>query len=378
MIDRVKKIAHAILAESGFGLVVAAASDELVAASVVPLDLVEGKVPEWVTLMPAGKFTALGHGDFLNAQPDAVVAASRARAGSTDMPIDYDHALEHVEKTGGKAIASGWIKELKIDSGAIKGRIEWTKPAAEHIANREYRYISPVFHADKAGNVLFIARAGLTNKPAITQLPAIAAASVNVEDIMEKTTFNQLLAALALSADSTAEQAIAACQGIMAKLNQVVTAAGGNLTAAAAADALVAAIRSKPDAGQWIAAAEYNRVSGELAELKKAGAATAIAAVLEDGLKSGKIAPASKDYWLKACTAANSADPLKTFLETAPVIVKPGASVDTPKPGQETDVKVAAAQLTDDEKKVCTQMGVTHESFARNKLGLPMPIAAAA
>src|SRR5690348_14752468 len=92
-------------------LIAASSTEELVAASLVPIDLVENKAPEWITLMPAGKFNAVGHGDFVNAQPDAIVAASRNRAGSTDLAIDYDHALEHVEKTGGKAIASGWIKE---------------------------------------------------------------------------------------------------------------------------------------------------------------------------------------------------------------------------------------------------------------------------
>jgi phage I-like protein len=374
----VKKILHlaAALHTRAFGvarLVVAAeGAGELIAASVVPLDLVDTKAPEWITLMPAGKFKAIGHGEFVNGQPDAIIAASRARASGNDLPIDYDHALENVEKTGGKAIASGWIKELKVDQGAIKGRVEWTAAAAQHIADREYRFISPVFHSDKGGNVTFIARAGLTNKPAITDLPAIAASSTT-EEPMDKTLFVKLLTMLGLAADATADQAIAACEGVLAKLNLVATAAGGTLTAAAAADQLVSAIRANPDRGQWIAAAEYNKVSGELAELKKATAAGAITTAIEDGMKAGKLAPGQKDYWLNACSAAGSADPLKKFLETAPVILKPGETFvgGAATPNATTDLKVAAAQLSDDEKKICAQMGLSHESFARTKLGLP-------
>jgi len=151
--------------------------DDLSRASTSPLQLQAGKAPDWITLIPAGIFTLVdGRGPFQNFDPQAVVSASLQRAGKTELPGDYDHHMDPPADAGIKGIASGWIKELKVESGEVRARVEWTAAGVRHIEAKEYRYVSPRFGADASGNVLCIVRFALTNKPAITDLPAIAAA----------------------------------------------------------------------------------------------------------------------------------------------------------------------------------------------------------
>lgn len=153
--------------------------DAIASASTSPIELQGGQAPEWITLLPAGVVTlADGRGPFRNFDPQGVVTASLVRAGKTELPGDYDHHMDTEPQAGVKGIACGWIKELKVEAGAVRARVEWTSAGRRHIEAREYRYVSPRFGADKDGNVIFIARFALTNKPAITDLPAIIAAAM--------------------------------------------------------------------------------------------------------------------------------------------------------------------------------------------------------
>lgn len=157
-------------------------ADDLARAATSPLQLRDGKAPDWITLIPAGLFTLVdGRGPFQNLDPQTVVAATRQRAGKTELPGDYDHHMDPPAEAGVKGIASGWVKELKVEDGAVRARVEWTSAGRQHIEAKEYRYVSPRFAADAGGNVLFIVRFALTNKPAITDLPAIAAATSGVD-----------------------------------------------------------------------------------------------------------------------------------------------------------------------------------------------------
>jgi phage I-like protein len=90
--------------------------------------------------------------------------------------LDYDHSTDLAAPEGRPAPAAGWLKEFKVEHGAIFARIEWTKDAAEAVKQKKYRYVSPVFEHSKDGKVERILRAALTNNPALTELPAIAAA----------------------------------------------------------------------------------------------------------------------------------------------------------------------------------------------------------
>jgi len=90
--------------------------------------------------------------------------------------LDFDHSTDLAAPQGRPSPAAGWLKEFKVEHGAIFARIEWTADAAEAVKAKKYRYVSPVFEHSKDGKVERILRAALTNNPALTELPAIAAA----------------------------------------------------------------------------------------------------------------------------------------------------------------------------------------------------------
>jgi phage I-like protein len=140
--------------------------------------LIKGNgAPEWIELIPAGKFAAVdGRGPFENSNPDSIVAASVARMPPVGLVLDYDHSTDLAAPEGRPSPAAGWLKEFKVDNGAIFARIEWTSDAADAVKAKKYRYVSPVFEHSKDGKVERILRAALTNNPALINLPALASA----------------------------------------------------------------------------------------------------------------------------------------------------------------------------------------------------------
>jgi phage I-like protein len=149
--------------------------DSRIATFAVAIEAEEA--PEWVELIPAGKFSAVdGRGPFENQDPQAIVAASIAKMPQVGLVLDFDHSTDLAAPEGRPAPAAGWLKEFKVQHGAIFARIEWTQDAAEAVKEKKYRYVSPVFEHDKQGRVERILRAALTNNPALINLPALAQA----------------------------------------------------------------------------------------------------------------------------------------------------------------------------------------------------------
>ena len=75
--------------------------------------------PAWVMLMPAGQLNARDGRRWRLTDADAVVTATRANAGSLDLPIDFEHQTQHAKQNGQPAPAAGWIRELQARAGAI-------------------------------------------------------------------------------------------------------------------------------------------------------------------------------------------------------------------------------------------------------------------
>ena len=92
------------------------------------------------------------------------------KARRLDLVIDYEHqTLSDVQ-----APAAGWIKDLYPGEDALMARVEWTQKGREYIANKEYRYLSPVVLVKKADqHAAVFHSAALTNTPAITGMFAI-------------------------------------------------------------------------------------------------------------------------------------------------------------------------------------------------------------
>jgi len=97
----------------------------------------------------------------------------------TELMIDYDHAsLAPVSIDPAHAgKAAGWFN-LEVRDGELWATsVRWTPRAAEMLAQREWRYISPAFNTDKDGRVTSLLNVAITNLPATRRLEPLMAAS---------------------------------------------------------------------------------------------------------------------------------------------------------------------------------------------------------
>lgn len=144
------------------------------------------QAPEWVELAHVGVWLGHPRGPEV-ITPQSLRSAMRAferhqeEAGNS-LVIDYHHqSLRALRDAGPSAPAAGWIQdmELRENGASLYGRVDWTDKAEQHIEQREYRYLSPVFRFDKADPVtgepvpLQIHSVGLTNTPFITSMQAL-------------------------------------------------------------------------------------------------------------------------------------------------------------------------------------------------------------
>lgn len=106
-----------------------------------------------------------------------IIAATAASKG--DVVIDYEHQTLDAHKKTGAVPAAGWFKQLEWveGDGLYVTDARWTARASAMISANEYRYISPVFTFDAAGNVTSLHSIALTNNPALDGLTDLAAAT---------------------------------------------------------------------------------------------------------------------------------------------------------------------------------------------------------
>jgi phage I-like protein len=200
----------------------------------------------WVQLTPAGTFSGRdGRGPYDaggKSDMEQIVSSTRQLAGSTELVVDYDHqsVFAAVPGVGGTAKAAGWIKELQVRDDGIFGRVEWTEAAAAAIKAGEYRYLSPVFLHTKAGRVLAIRMAGLTNTPNL-DLVAVAASALFPSN-ENGASMDKILAALGLAKGTNEDGIVAAINAHLTSSTAIAKAAG--LTEAAKGEEILAAVNS--------------------------------------------------------------------------------------------------------------------------------------
>ena len=377
-------------------LTLARAADALFAACAI--EIPAGEPPEWVQLMPAGELHARDGRRWRLEDAAAVLAATQRLAGATDLVFDYEHQTDYSKENGQPAPAAGWIRELQARAGDIWARVEWTERAREMLRKREYRYVSPTFSHTRAGKVIAIHRAALTNAPAL-DLPALAKRHANHDDDPNAGGFmheqlKRILAKLGLKPDSeptTAEAdtamaridppapidmaALATALGLAATAKAAdilaaATARGGELAAAlglattATADEVLAAAKAAKastattDPTAFVPRAEFDRVATRLNTLETTRVDEQATASVDDAIKAGKLAPAQRDWGL--ASAKKDLAAFTTYLAGAPVIVTPAATA-TATPG---DPKAA---LTADELAVCRTLGIAEDKFRESR-----------
>lgn len=107
-------------------------------------DLEAEKRETWIQVAKTGEWFRDGRKVSLStADLESMVAKFKAR--TNDLVLDYEHATEN--PLAAKAPAAGWVKELEVRENGTQlwARVKFTKTAAEHVREDEYRFTSPAF-----------------------------------------------------------------------------------------------------------------------------------------------------------------------------------------------------------------------------------------
>ena len=325
--------------------------------------------PRAFRVLPAGQFKAVDGRPlepqsrcWLLTDEDGARIASEFNARVSACVIDYEHATIRSGATGGKAPAAGWINRLewRPGDGLWAVDVEWTEAAAQAIAAREYRYISPVFTSDpNSGRVLDFWHAALTNTPGLdglTDLAALAAqlfSSTNLPPInptQEDASMDHLhalLAALGLPASATQEESLAALTALKTNVAtltaQIATPDPAKFVPVATLAALQAEHKGLQD--------KYDALSAQVNDDK-------VEQAIASGKAAGKISPAleswARDLGKKDIAALNA------WLDKTPAIVPLNG---TQTGGQGEGGNVAA--LSAEQAKVCALMGIDEAEYRK-------------
>lgn len=266
-----------------------------------------GAPPEWITIFAQSGPVDTRDGRNFDVDPQLLV--SRFKADGVDLPIDVNHATHHAALTGSRADAVGWIKELRVQGGALQGRVDWLDEGRALLAAKKYRFVSPDFFHTPDKKPTWLRSVALVTAPALGNQPALAAA------FHQEPAMKELAAALGVIADAS-EAAMLAALGEAFVAKAVHEEALAKLTAA----------------------------TSELATIKQAGRKAEIDALLDGAVKEKRILPAQKEHYAKLCaTDAGLADVKALLAATTPVLGASGLDdKKTPEGGGE---KISAAQL---------------------------------
>lgn len=132
-------------------------------------------VPTCIKVLPRG-YVQSAKGNFVVDTESFRLLKNHMDVRKVDIVIDYEH--QSLNRT--QAPAGGWIKELILKSDGVYAMVEWTEKAKHYLANKEYRYLSPVVFLNNRNNkVVQLHSVALTNTPAIKGMTPI----VNPMDI---------------------------------------------------------------------------------------------------------------------------------------------------------------------------------------------------
>lgn len=313
--------------------------------------------PSEIQLAPAGVFRARDGrpanlpGWKLDDTTGPAVAA-RAALRKTPPVIDYEHQTLATAANGQPAPAAGWIKDITWRSGeGLFATAEWTPRAAEMIAAKEYRFISPVFKFDPAtGDVLGIEMAAITNNPALDgmreiELRAAAKFELDSEDPDVNPILAALLTMLKLSHDATEAQATAALKALQESV--------------AAKDTEIVALKAKaPDPSKFVPIDTVQQLQAQVAALSAAESQRAVDDLVKGALEDGRLLPAM-ETWARDLGKSDLAA-LKAYVEAAQPIAALTGTQTGGKPRGEQDGRLGAEDLA-----VCSQLGIDTEAYQK-------------
>ncbi len=253
----------------------------------------EGAAPEWAELLPAGPVLNGRDGRTWRVNDVGRLVADFA----PPFVIDYEHAQDKLAVNGQEAPAAGWVEAMELRNGAVWGRVDWTPRAKAAIAAREYRFLSPAFTYSPAdGSVQALIGASLVNRPNFVMT------ALNAQ---EHSMLKDIAAALGLAETATSPE--------------IVTAIGALKTSTA----LNAA--QQPDLAKFVPRADYelalNRATTAEAKIAADGKSAheaKVAAAIDGAVTAGKVAPASKEFYLATCATVEGLAAFEKFVAAAP------------------------------------------------------------
>lgn len=345
-------------------------------------ELPAGQAPEWVQLIPAGPHVEGRDGRswvFDEASASLVLNAFTSRG--MPVPIDWEHASERLAPKGQEAPAAGWIDRLELRGDrTMWGHVEWTQRAANQVASREYRYLSPAFWFDpKTMRIKALDSVGLTNNPNL-RLIALNEQARNLED--EDMDLKALCTLLGLAETATVEQIVQAVTGLKADLDKATnkpqpaalpkalcTALGINDNATAeqaaakvgelAKAAVVDMSRFAPRADLEIALNRASDAEGKLKKIEVAAREAEIVAAVDAAQAAGKFAPASREFYLAMCRKEGGLEEFKAFAASAPQVIAEPELPGKPKAGE------GGKALNAMEAEIAAAFGNTPEDLAK-------------
>lgn len=335
-----------------------------------------------VQLLPAGNFrsrdgrpTECAHW-VTNATIAAQLIADIATLANP-IVIDYEHQTLLSADNGQPAPAAGWWAAAGMewrDGEGLFAKVEWTERAKLHIEAGEYKYLSPVIAYDKkTGAIKKIFNAALTNNAAIDGMEEVTARltaalinqeklTMDMDDLLENLRWMLNLPTLATPEEIMAElqKAVAA---IKSAAPEATAAAGfridGLLTSLGTQVASLKA--AVPDPARFVPIDVMTELQTEVSALRNEKIEREVGEVVAAALSAGKLLP-PQEKWARDLGKSNLAV-LKEYLETAQPIAALKGMQTNDKPANE----LSAGELSEDEVKLCAQMGVSIEAYKKTK-----------
>ena len=331
---------------------------------------VGGPDEQWIELVAAASTIRSRDGQTYRS-PGAQALVEEFERQGVHLPIDVNHAEVLRAPHGAPAPAVGWIVEVADRGGAFMGRVEWTEEGRRLIANRQYRYYSPVYDVDRETrrNIRRVSSVALVNSPNLY----VHALNRRGGEEMDR---EQLIAELGLPADATDEQVTAALQALKQR------AAAGDEEQNSGQDAGGQDAGGEPDGqgdGQGgepagdqesqepqmitIPRDDWTTVMNRLGALER-GRADDEAALLrreaerevDAAIERCVVAPSSRDYHLTNCRTREGLASFRTYASTAPVIMRAG-EIDAPAVADQSADKLPHAG-DPDAQSVYRQLGI--------------------
>jgi len=314
-----------------------------------------GEPPKRIVVLPSGPEIRGRDGRAWAVKDRAAILAQLAQR---PILLDENHASVHAAPNGQPSPAAGWLSDFSFTDQGLEAAVEWTPYGLDLFSKKAYRYVSPaLFHtAQSASGVLGAVRGlhsvGLTNSPNL-DLPAL-----NSQDHTHMKLTAEQLQALGLAADATDEQIAAKIVAVVQAQPKAGVAPELGSVLSKIQDTLAGLVAAKG------AAAPAAAVAGNATEPSEAHV-IAVNAVVDSGIAAGKVAPGSREAFVKqGGSTLESLKLLQELIASLPVLVATNAG---PVGGGNGGNGGGGSKLTPQQQAICKDLQVSEEEFLKSR-----------